>query len=149
MLSFKSEQNKIDGKLEAISLSLIEGLNKIHKESIPNDAEKIVIWIPLGERYNLNFTFMTNDGNEIGDVPDHLRTMDSVLESILDDYLDRDEINLISKIADKSVAKWLKYGLESSNFKNINLQKVMAINNVCAYFDLNSLELLSDNDMWE
>jgi len=145
------EIDKIQIKLELIFDHLVSGLNAIYKKGIPSNADKLVIWIPLGSRYNLSFTYMKNNACDIQGDYSELSACDHVLEKLLGniDLFDLDFQNELSLEADELVAKWLKLGLESSLFRDVNLPKIMAINNVCAYFDLETIELIEDEDMWD
>ena len=141
---------QIEVTLESLLKPLVNELNQIYKFGIPAESKKIVIWIPLGTRYNLNFTYMDDTANEVGDSYPQLSSLDHKLENLLKEA-DTTDCNALKKISyqtDDMVAAWLKKALDKSDFANINLHKVMAINNVCAYFDLETLELLDEDEMW-
>lgn len=148
MIPFEGELKKVSAKLERLSSELIKNLDVIFEKGIPKGSDKIVIWIPLGHRYNLTFTYMKNDASEIdGDYSD-LSVLDKELGKLIDTMDDLDDFQQLTREVDVLVASWLKRGLEGSNFSQVKLQKVMAINNVCAYFDLNTLNLLEDDEIW-
>jgi len=150
-MNLDSKVIEIKSKLASLSGRLLEKLNDIFQAGIPNEADKIVIWIPLGHRYNLSFTYMTNDANETEGYYSQLSALDYDLEHLIKDvdFADCEYLNKLSKLVDLAVAEWLKAAIEKSDFSVVGLHKVMAINNACAYFDLNSLELLEEEDMWE
>ena len=150
-MEIESALKEIRMVLKSHITELTAAFESIYKMGIPDEADKIVIWIPLGSRYNLSFTYMTNDANEIykpGMDFGELSVLDQLLEDLIDNYMDSEFYKDISRATDIEVASWLYTALESSSFKGVSLHKAMAINNVCAYFDLKTLTLIDDSDMW-
>ena len=151
-ISSKDELNRIGDLLHSLTIELTSKLNLIYNKGIPEEATKIVIWIPVDARYNLNFSYMDDEASEVATDYPEFSFFDPYLESLINrEFMDSLDIeyNQFSKQVDLLVAKWLQLALEQSKFKDVKLHKVMAINNVCVYFDLNSLKLLSDKEMWD
>lgn len=151
MNEYAPELASVEQQLAGLSHELVTNLNSIYQSGVPALADKIVFWIPLGERYNLTCCFMTNDADEVGNTPNCFKRLNLALERLLSSYTekyDSEAFNELSARTDDIFAKWLQSGLEKSKFNTVSLYKVMAINNVCAYFDLTTLQLLDDEDMW-
>jgi hypothetical protein len=139
--------SEVKSGLNLYSELLIQSLNKIHERGIPPDASKIVIWIPLGRNYNLSFTYMRDDACETCDCYPELNVLDKYLDDLFGKVGFIDDMPTRKKI-DMTVAEWLGKCLFMSTFKEVELHKVMAINNVDAYIDVNELRVLKDNEMW-
>ncbi|KKD60397.1 hypothetical protein RN22_11025 [Grimontia sp. AD028] len=148
-MEYSTAINSVRRKLDSELDNLVSVLNSIFEHGVPETADKIVIWIPLGHRYSLNFSYMTNDANETDHEFPQTKVLNPLLDDILSDYTDSEHLDEISKLTDLEVAAWLRKGLQSSSFRDVELHKVMAINNVCAYFDLATLEYLEDDEMWD
>jgi hypothetical protein len=149
-MKLDSKLVEIKGKLKALSGRLIEKFDEIHQVGVPSQAEKIVIWTPLGDRYNLSFTYMTSEAKEIEGYYPHLSALDSDLENLMKgvDFSDCEYLQELSRLIDLAVAEWLRDSIGNSAFATVGLHKVLAINNACTYFDLKTLEVLEDEEMW-
>lgn len=149
MPSFENQLKEVNNTLNKLSNTLIDCLEAIYKKGIPKESDKIVIWIPHGHRYNLDFTYMTNEGSELEGDFSELSTLDATLNSLVQPMDNINDLKLFTNQVDVLMAGWLKKGLEKSSFNQVNLQKLMGINNVMAFYDLNTLKLLNENEVWE
>jgi|GEM_PF-1698921 len=150
MAEYSHHLSAIDQLLSEHRQSLINYFSSARELGIPSNADKIVLWVPCDNSFNIQFNYMDKRACETGPQPESHNSLQQDITPLLE-QADESLGHIyprFRKEVDERVARWFSDALKASGFADKPAHKVMAIDQLCAYMDLDNFEWLTDEAMW-
>ena len=130
--------------LDEMSDLLVQALTEFHAAGVPDGAAYFVVWVPLASPSSLKLTSMSTDAEVLGPDGPQPDAINQRLEALIDGLPEGSDPHALHQ----SVAAWLQRCVRRSSIGTAPVRRFFAINNACAFFDLETLERLRDDELW-
>ena len=137
----------LEAHLEKRSPRLVQHLDELWQAGVPEEAEQIVLWTPLDSRdVFMLLTYTDFDGGTVGQRTDLLASEDEDVRRILRE-VDEGVAGVEVRRA-PALANWFRRALARSHMCQTSLRWILAVNNVCSYYSLETLNRLHDDQVF-